>query len=616
MDYLAKIKSIKDMICLAGDFFAPEEAATHGDGYAVCENDRVRVVTVITDGGHGIQERVDTVENISEEPVRIRTALSRFRLAGGDYEVYTQYSQWTGESRGAWTPLHTAIGARNSDVRSNTSAAPFFALFNRQTGRGLAFHILEEGMWQYEVRRHYVVGGEKDVRVELGFDNRNTDIILAPGEKLRLPKILFYTFRNRLDMDAYRLHRYCRERYCPKAFPIVYNSWMSNYDRVSLEGLTLQLEKAKALGAEYFVMDAGWFGAPNGWFDAVGDWAESKESGLQGQLAELADRVRRAGLKFGLWFEIERASLKSRAYREHPEYYIPQNGNAFVNFGEPAACDYIFGILAKNIRRFGIEYIKFDFNANLTDDPQRMAFFGYMAGYRAFVARLGREFPQVYLENCASGGLRMSLSSLEGFDSFWISDNHSLYTQLEIFKNTLIRMPSRALETWISIRSLENFGPVYDGDTTEKIIMSGDACWNKLEVIPEDYLHASILGGPIGISCDLTKVSEKTLAGLRRLIEEVKQDRDFWLASECHILCDSPGMLVLQFCDEHYDRLALCVYAREPEQNEVTVYPVVAPGNSYQDGDGKTYTAEALEEDGIYVPVEGICARVLKLQKQ
>ena len=616
MDYLARIKSIADMVCLAGDFAVPEGPAIPGDGYAVCENHRLRVTTAITSGGYGVMERVDTVENISREPLHIRTALACFRLAGGDYEIYSQYSQWTGESRGAWTPLHTAVGARNSDVRSNTSAAPFFALFNRQTGRGLAFHILAEGMWQYEVRRHYVSGGEKDVRVELGPDNRNMEILLAPGEKLTLPRILFYPFRNRLDMDAYKLHRYCRQRYCPKAFPVVYNTWMSNYDRVSLEGLTQQLEKAKELGAEYFVMDAGWFGAPNGWFDAVGDWTESEESGLQGGLAELADRVRGAGLKFGLWFEIERASLKSHAYREHPRYYIPQNGNAFVNFGDSAACDYIFNILAENIKRYGIEYIKFDFNANLTDDPQKMAFSGYMAGYRAFVARLGREFPQVYLENCASGGMRMSLSSLEGFDSFWISDNHSLYTQLEIFKNTLIRMPSRALETWISIRSLEQFGPVYNGDTTEKILMSGDACWDKLEVIPEDYLQASVLGGPIGISCDLTRVSEKTLDGLRNLIAEVKRDREFWLASECHILCDSPGLLVLQFCDEKYDRLVLCVYAREPDQNEVTVYPVVTSDTAYADGNGNIYSAETLAEDGIDVPVSGICARVLKLQKQ
>ena len=615
MNYFTRIKTLDDMLLLAGDFPLPEGEAVKQGGIAVCENGFVRVSTAIVAGGHGVMERMDTVENVSDRPLQIRTALSRFRLPGGEYEAYTQYSQWCAESQGRWTPVHTAVAARSSDARSNTTAAPFLGLYNLQTGRGLAFHIIENGMWQLEARRHFVSAGNMDLRVELGCDNRNLNITLQPGEKLELPKILFYPFRNRLDMDAYRLHRYCRERYIPKAFPIVYNTWMSNFDRISLEGLTEQLRKAKDLGAEYFVMDAGWFGAPNGWFDSVGDWEESNQSGLRGQLGVLAERVRGQGLKFGLWFEIERAALLSKALREHPEYYIVQNGHGFVNFADPKACDYLFEILAKNIRRYGIEYIKFDFNAALTNDPQGKAFADYMAGYRGFIARIGREFPQVYLENCASGGLRMSLSSLQGFDSFWISDNHSLYTQLEIFKNTLIRMPARALETWISIRSLENFGPVYNGDTTEKIIMSGDAAWDKLEVIPEDYLYASALGGPIGISCDLTKLSEKICQGLKNLICQVKQEREFWLKAECRILCDRPGMLVLQFCDEHLDRMILCVYAREPEQNEVTVYPVVACEAIYRMEDGTEISGTDLTENGMDLPIKGVCARVLRLEK-
>ena len=43
-----------------------------------------------------------------------------------------------------------------------------------------------------------------------------------------------------------------------------------------------------------------------------------------------------------------------------------------------------------------------------------------------WVKEIQAAHPHVIFENCASGGLRMSLSSLEGFDSFWISDNHSL----------------------------------------------------------------------------------------------------------------------------------------------------------------------------------------------
>ena len=49
----------------------------------------------------------------------------------------------------------------------------------------------------------------------------------------------------------------------------------------------------------------------------------------------------------------------------------------------------------------------------------------------------------------------MALGNLQGFDSFWMSDNHSLYAQLEIFKNSICRLPCRALERWITIQSLD-----------------------------------------------------------------------------------------------------------------------------------------------------------------
>jgi alkanesulfonate monooxygenase SsuD/methylene tetrahydromethanopterin reductase-like flavin-dependent oxidoreductase (luciferase family) len=40
----------------------------------------------------------------------------------------------------------------------------------------------------------------------------------------------------------------------------------------------------------------------------------------------------------------------------------------------------------------------------------------------------------------------MCFANLNGFDSFWMSDHHGIYKQVEIFKNTLIRLPSRSLE--------------------------------------------------------------------------------------------------------------------------------------------------------------------------
>ena len=614
MNYLPKITTPNRLITLLGDFPSLTGTPELLEDRAVLQDDTVKVTAIFEPHKTGLTKRTDTVQNITDRPITIHTALSRFMLNGGEYEVYTQYSQWCRESQGLWQALNTGISGTTSDVRTNSSAAPFVALFNRQTGRGLAFHILSNGTWRYDVRKYFRTGGINNVLVELGMDNSNLALTLQPGESFTLPQILFYEFKNKVDMEAYRLHRYCKDFHTPRAFPVMYNSWMSDFDRISYEKLSAQLEIAQEMGVEYFVVDAGWFGPPNAWFGSVGDWKERKDVNMCGRMQEFADKVRACGLKFGLWFEMERASQFSQAYQNNPQYYIFSNKQAFIDFSNPAACDYLFEIIATQIRKYGIEFIKTDFNASLFWDWHQDSFTAYMNGYNRFMARLRETFPTLYLQNCAAGGGRLSLSSMQNFDSFWITDNHSLYTQLEVFKDTLLRMPSRALETWVTIQSLENFRPVYNGDSTEKILVSGDACWGGVEVIPESFLYTCIVGGPLGITCDLTKLSVATREKLKAHIAQLKAQRQFWQDSECHILCDTPTMLVLQFCDEAYKELKVYVYAKNPQQTQVTVYPVT-DGGVYTRNNGTQYTAEELEEDGISIPVKDICGASFTLTK-
>ena len=56
-----------------------------------------------------VYSRTDTVGNISEEPVTITRAKSKFVLPDGDYEVYTQFNNWLHESTGGWQPLVTGV---------------------------------------------------------------------------------------------------------------------------------------------------------------------------------------------------------------------------------------------------------------------------------------------------------------------------------------------------------------------------------------------------------------------------------------------------------------------------------------------------------------------------
>lgn len=442
------------------------------------------------------------------------------------------------------------------------------------------------------------------------------DVTLPAGESLVLPEILFYEFVNKTDMDAYKLHRYCNDVYPAKDLPVLYNSWMSHFDLMNDESFSEQLRLAKEVGCEYFTVDAGWFGKPTAWWDSVGDWQESRDAGFCGGLKDFADKVRRNGLKFGLWFEIERAAKDSESVKRHPEYYISQDDYRFLDFGNSEARDYVYGMLKANIDRYGIEFIKFDFNACLRDDGRGDSLLTYFAGHRTFLERLRWEYPNLHLENCASGGSRLALANVRNFDSFWMSDNHSLYKQLEIYKNTVIRMPSRILERWVTIRSVPDFTPTYPvGGTCEKILVSGDAGWGHIEAVKPHYLANAVAGGLIGVSCDLTQVSESTRMLLAETISAYKAEREFWKNSECRILADTDTVLVLQFNDPEFRTVKLYVYTTHSYQHRVTVYPVCEEDGVYT-VNGESVRGKDLLSRGVSMDADGIrTASALELKK-
>ncbi len=601
-----KAQNVKQLYTFKGSFSLPTGAIEVTDKGYLYKGEGYEVATEIVKHKSGVCVRKDVIKNVSDKDITLRAALANFTFNGGDYEVYTQYSEWCHENVGGWHKLVSETGVGNADIRSNTGNSPFLAIYNTQNGRGMAFHILAESTWQMKARKDYSQDCQsKTIKVEIGINEKGFEYILEAGKSLEMPTILYYEFKNKVDMDAYKLHRYYNDIKPARAMPLAYNTWLSNFDNVNFDGLMAQLEKAKGLGLEYFVIDAGWYDKPYKVWDNLGDWKEETEDSMRGRMKEFADKVREYGLKFGLWFEIERAALTAKTYKEHPEHYIVEGGYAFVNFANPETREYIYKKLEDNIVKYGIEFIKFDYNDDLTYDCTNHSFIEYFKGYHEFLHRINREHPEVYLENCASGGLRMSLASLEGFDSFWISDNHSLYTQLEIFKNTLIRMPSRALEKWLTIRSFENFTPTGNGVPTEKILASGNHDWTHVEAVNECYLKSVMFGGPIGMSCNLTKLSDNLIALLKEKFDEFKKEREFWAKSECHILCDTDTMLVLQFNDIDFKEIKLFSYAKHAIQNDITVYPVLDANASYTVGE-ETLTAAEIDENGVTLGVDWI----------
>jgi len=569
----------------------------------------------------GVYSRRDELVNVSRKDIVVHSITAKFRFEGCEFDAYVQASGWVHESTGAWQNLVSGVRARCESVRTSSGAAPFAALWNRQTNRGIAFHLLADGAWQINITRVLTSDGRAYAEVEMGLDGRDMAIRLQPGEKFELPEILFYDIRNRVDLDCYKLHDYCNARWPRRELPVVFNSWLYRFSDLSVDSMLACVPVAQKIGCEYFVIDAGWFGKSANWGESIGDWTENENSAFCGRMIEVAEAVRAHSMKFGLWFEIESALGSSDAVKTHPEHFIEYEGGYFLDFASSAACEYMLDVLSSQIKKYGIEFIKFDFNADLCYDKYHSAFTRYYAGYRAFMRELRRRHPEVYCQNCASGGQRMNLTNLADFDSYWFSDDQSPHTGLDIIKNTLKRLPPQAFERWACIQSLKDVR-TYSRPNAEKLISTDSSTWESIIGIQESWLRAFLTGGGYGFSCDLTKLSDSAVDMLSRFATEFKEKRAFWNTASCRILIDSENVIALQYSDKALSDIVIVVYIKTILQRSVQIFPALDIAAEYIMPDGEILSAEAIDEDGIFVPVasnqaEGNRhARILTIKKK
>lgn len=573
----------------------------------------VRLDAKVERDANGVELRRSVLKNLSPDTIFARCLLDRFVYDGGEYEVYTQVNTWQQESRGLWQPLNTGVEVRGDGMRSSFGAAPMLAVWNAQAGRGRVFHLLTDSAWEMHARR-IPVGGEKTkVVVEIGMDGRHLDFPVAKGGEVAFPEILTYEFSNRTDFDCHKLHAWWHARYPRRNAPAVYNSWLCRFCRFDADIMLRQVEVAKKIGLDYFVLDAGWFGPKADWWSTRGDWVERPDGMLDGRMAEISAAVRKAGMKFGFWVEAEAANADSAVYKAHPDWFVRRGRNVFLDFRKREAFDYLVDTVCGLLKRYEASYLKFDFNQDGEYDLSGKSFAEYNAGYRAFIREVRARNPGLYIDGCASGGLMMDLGWARDVDSIWLSDNQSPFHGLRIVKDTMVRLPPRAIERWIVARTESDGQPDYHGNRS-RLVATDDATWTNVRSVGRDYLEAFIAGGTLGFSCDLTAFSADDLAWWKDVVDRYHRDDRFWSSAVGRILCDTPSLTAFEYSDAAFDEVRIVVAADRVRQDRTVLHPVLAPSCSYRIGD-ETRTSADIAERGIAVPIGNYAGREIRLLK-
>ena len=117
--------------------------------------------------------------------------------------------------------------------------------------------------------------------------------------------------------------------------------------------------------------------------------------------------------------------------QEHPEYFIAANGdNRMLDLGSAAACDWAIETVSGLIEKEGVDCYREDFNFNTipfwdaADASDRIGISEsrFITGFYRFWETLRKRFPDLLIDNCASGGRRIDYETIALSIPLWRSD--------------------------------------------------------------------------------------------------------------------------------------------------------------------------------------------------
>ena len=465
------------------------------------------------------------VTNVSEDYVGLEY-ISSFALYGFDIEkVLLPINAWADEMNWReFTPAqlgHTGvdfsthrIALSNTGTWSTKEALPMGCIKGKD--KTILWQIEHNGSWNWEI---------SDVRgiplyLKLSGPSEQENgwwKNLKPGETFQtVAAAVSVTSGDFSDavaqMTKYRRHIAYRSP-ADKSMPVIFNDYLRCLMAdPTTEKVLPVIDAAAAAGAEVYCMDAGWY-ADGTWWETVGEWKVFEKRFPNG-MKEVFDRIHEKGMIAGIWLEPESFGINcpiadqfddSCFFMRHGKRVI-DHGRYHFDFRSKKVTDFLDGIVDGLIRDYGIGYFKFDYNIDGgvgTETDADSFGDGLMQHNEAFlnwIDRIYQRHPDLMIESCASGGLRMDYKTLSHFtiQSLTDADIYSHVAKIAAMSGTAV-IPEQAA-VWCVPRVHHTLGEVASG----------------------------MIGGlfrRIHLSGEITKVDEEKLRLIREAVELYKATR-------------------------------------------------------------------------------------------
>jgi len=318
---------------------------------------------------------------------------------------------------------------------------------------------------------------------------------------------------------------------------------------------------AKELGAEVFVLDAGWFGSKD-WGRELGDWTPNPTAFPLG-LEKLANCVRSQGMKFGMWVEIENLGIDSKTFHAHPDWCLHYSGKPLViydryqlDFAKPEVSRWARSVIDRFVHDYGIEWLKIDYNIDISDrfdqpgesGREDGVLYQHVVNYYRWLDEVRAAHPQLTIENCSSGGARLDLGIIAHTHTTWLPDNVAPQAEAQLGYGCTVEFIPEICNHWM----------VGDKDNGDVLPTDKPGWWDFMFRIP--------MNGQYGISSRMFDWSSALRERAAANIMLYKRIRPVIMGADVYHLSAEPdhedptGWMAIQYVSPDANRSVVMAY--------------------------------------------------------
>ena len=493
-----------------------------------------------------------------------------------DFTLLTMHGSWARERMLEHRKVKKGfMGVESVRGESSHQEHPFMALAagnaDQSHGEVYGMHFVYSGNFIGQVE----LGQFDTVRVGMGIHPENFCWKLEKGESFQTPEVVLVYSDTGYDGMTHQFHELyrnhlIRSEYKDKKRPILINNWEATYFDFNEEKILKIAEQAQKLGIEMLVLDDGWFGKREDDNSGLGDWFVNEKK-MNGSMAQLAEKIHKMGMKFGLWFEPEMISEDSDLYRAHPDWAFAIPGRVpnhsrnqlVLDMTREDVREYLLERLTTIVHDAKIDYVKWDMNRSVCDVYSHVAaqsrngelYHRYVLGVYDLMERFLAACPNLLLEGCSGGGGRYDAGMMYYSPQIWCSDNTDAINRLSIQYGSSFFYPISTVGSHVSVCPNHQTGRVTPFRTR------GDVA----------------LAGSFGYEMDLNKISEEEKEMVK---EQVAAMHEYYELTHEGLYYRLTGLkkqdfMAWEFVAEDQSRALLTIVKTDAEGNMLPVHTKV-----------------------------------------